>query len=306
MRSSASPRPSTSGLWAAIAAVLTHGPALASMLLLVACAHVPTDPDARAAYDRANDPAEPTNRTIFAGNQWVDRNALKPVARAYENHVPEGVRKSIHNFVSNLKEPGVLINDTLQANFSRAWNTTQRFVVNSTVGGAGFFDVASDWDLPHHDADFGQTFGVWGIGPGPAVQLPLLGPSDARDAVGTVIGFVANPLNFIPGGTITTIQVTGGGAGVVDGRAGLLSTTDELEKSSLDYYAALRSIMAQRRAAVVEDGKEGKVGGTPESGNKRPDDCAPSGKFTIERNGQPMTGGGAGPEGGADACRDHQ
>jgi phospholipid-binding lipoprotein MlaA len=236
---------------------LACGPAILSILCLVACAEVPTDPAERAAYDSANDPAEPTNRTIFAGNQFVDRNAVQPVARAYEDYVPGGVRKSIHNFASNLKEPAVAINDTLQGNFGRAWNTTQRFAINTTVGGAGLFDVASDWDRPHHDADFGQTFGVWGIGTGPSVQLPLFGPSNVRDAVGKAADFLADPLNFIPGGTISTIQLAGGVTGAVDGRADLLATTDSIEKTSLDYYASLRSMQAQRRAALVEEGKEG-------------------------------------------------
>jgi phospholipid-binding lipoprotein MlaA len=140
MRASAS----KSDALSAVAAVLTRGPAIVSILCLVACASVPTDPEARAAYEQANDPAEPTNRTIFAANQFVDRNALRPVARAYDDYVPGRVRKGLHNFVSNLKEPGIAVNDVLQANFSRAWNTTQRFVINSTVGGAGLFDVASD------------------------------------------------------------------------------------------------------------------------------------------------------------------
>jgi phospholipid-binding lipoprotein MlaA len=250
---------SQSGRLSAAAAALTRGPAILSILFLVACASVPTDPEARAAYDRANDPAEPTNRAIFAGNQFVDRNALRPAARAYQDYVPSRVRKSFHNFVSNLKEPEIAVNDVLQANFSRAWNTTQRFVINSTVGGAGLFDVASDWDRPHHDADFGETFGVWGIGPGPSVQLPLFGPSNVRDAVGKVAGFIANPLGFIPGGTMSTIELAGGGVGVVDGRADLLIKTDALEKTSLDYYASLRSIEAQRRAALVEEGRVGRV-----------------------------------------------
>lgn len=259
MRSEASkPGPLSS-----VAAALIRGPAAASLLCLVACAQVPTDPEARAAYDSANDPAEPTNRTIFAGNQFVDRNALQPVARAYEDDVPDGVRKRIHNFVANLKEPGIAVNDTLQGNFGRAWDTTQRFVINTTVGGAGLFDVATGWDRPHHDADFGQTLGVWGIGTGPSVQLPIFGPSNVRDSVGKVADFLADPLNFIPGGAISTIQLAGGGAGAVDGRADMLSTTDSIEKTSLDYYASLRSMQAQRRAALVE---EGKAGGTPPDG----------------------------------------
>ncbi len=253
-----------SGPLSAAAVVLTRGPAFVLILFLAACASVPTDPEARAEYDRANDPAEPTNRAIFAANQFVDRNALQPVARAYDDYVPNRVRTSLHNFVSNLREPEIVVNDVLQANFSRGWNTTERFVINTTVGGAGLFDVASDWDRPHHDADFGQTFGVWGIGTGPSVQLPLFGPSNVRDAVGKAVGFVGNPLAFVPGGTMSTIELAGGGVGAVDGRADLLSVTDKLEQTSLDYYVALRSMEAQRRAAFVA---EGKAGGQPERVN---------------------------------------
>jgi phospholipid-binding lipoprotein MlaA len=259
-----SPPASKSGPSSPVTAVLTYGPAIVSILLAVVlifllfgCAHVPTDPEARAAYDRTNDPAEPTNRTVFAANQFVDRNALRPVARAYEDYVPSRVRKSVHNFTTNLKEPEIAINDTLQGNFGRAWNTTERFAINTTVGGAGFFDVAADWDHPHHEADFGQTFGVWGIGPGPDVQLPIFGFSNVRDTIGKVGDILANPLTFISGGTMSTIEVTGGIGGAVDQRANLLSTTDALEKTSLDYYAALRSMEAQRRAALVAEGKAG-------------------------------------------------
>jgi phospholipid-binding lipoprotein MlaA len=246
---------------------LARGVAAVLLVGLAACAEVPSDPEARASYDRANDPAEPTNRIIFAGNQWFDRNALQPVARAYKNHLPDRVQKSLHNATRNLKAPVVLVNDTLQANFGRAWTTTQRFAVNSTVGGAGLFDVATDWNLPSHDADFGQTFGVWGIGPGPSLQLPLLGPSNVRDAAGIAVGFVADPLNYVPGGAIQTIQLAGAGVSAVDQRAEMLSVTDDLEKDSLDYYAALRSTYAQHRAALVE---EGKAGGSPGRVNAGP------------------------------------
>ena len=240
---------------------LARGVVAVLLVGLAACASAPSDPDARASYDRANDPAEPTNRVIFAGNQWLDRNALQPVARAYKNHLPDRVQKSLHNVTRNLKAPVVLMNDTLQANFGRAWTTTQRFAVNSTIGGAGLFDVATDWDLPSHDADFGQTFGVWGIGPGPTLQLPLLGPSNVRDAAGIGVGFVADPLNYLPGSAIQTIQLAGAGVGAIDQRAEMLSATDELEKTSVDYYAAIRSAYAQRRAALVEEGKAGSPSG---------------------------------------------
>jgi phospholipid-binding lipoprotein MlaA len=231
-----------------------------SAVAVAACAHPPPEPEARAEYRRNNDPVEPTNRAIFAANKFVDDNALQPVARTYQEHMPSRVQKSIHNFVSNLGQPTVALNDVLQGNFSRSWNTIQRFAINTTVGGAGLFDVATDWNRPGHAADFGQTLGVWGVGPGPSVQLPLLGPSNVRDSVGTVIGLVANPTNFIPGGAAATVSTVAGAAGAVDGRARALSATESLERNSLDYYAAARSAAAQRRAALVDEGKVGDVG----------------------------------------------
>lgn len=240
-------------------AYIPRSATLLSILVLTACAQVPTEPAALAAYNEANDPAEPINRTVFSANQWVDRNALRPVAEVYQDYVPNDVRKRFRNFSLNLKEPSVLVNDLLQANFTRAWNTTQRFAVNTTVGGAGLFDVATDWDLPHHSADLGQTFGVWEMGPGPSVQMPLFGPSNTRDAAGMVAGFFVNPLGFVPGNALQTVQMASMGVGVVDQRAETLSLTDGLEKNSVDYYATLRSMQTQRRAAFVEDGKAGKL-----------------------------------------------
>jgi len=235
---------------------------LLAMASLGACAEVPTDPIARAAYDEANDPAEPTNRVIFDGNQWVDRNALQPVARNYREYVPGGVRNGVRNFGQNLNAPLVLVNDLLQGNMDRAWTTTQRFAVNTTVGVAGLFDVASGWDLPAHKADFGQTMGVWGVESGPSVQLPLLGPSNLRDAAGTAFGFLGDPVGYVPG--MQVVQTAGAVGGAIDGRARMLPVTDDLEKNSVDYYAAMRSLYAQHRTAFIE---EGKAGGSPADGN---------------------------------------
>lgn len=232
---------------------------LHTALSLMCCAPVPTDPAARAEYERIDDPAEPVNRKIFVANKFVDDNALQPVARGYERTVPGAVRRGIHNFVGNLHQPEVAVNDMLQGNFSRAWNTSERFGVNTTAGGAGMFDVASSWSMPGHDADFGQTLGVWGIGPGPAVQLPLLGPSDARDAVGTVAGTLTNPLGFVGGGAASAVRMASGVLGGVDRRASHLAATDALEESSVDYYATLRSVSAQLRARLVAEGKRGDV-----------------------------------------------
>src|SRR6266478_1629395 len=144
-------RGATIGPWRREAGrTLTRGIALASALALAACAHPPEQPQARAEYERNNDPAEPTNRVIFAGNKFADDNALQPIARGYEDYVPGRVRKSLHNFVSNLGQPAIAVNNVLQGNFSRSWKTIQRFAINTTVGGAGLFDVATDWNRPGH------------------------------------------------------------------------------------------------------------------------------------------------------------
>ena len=234
-----------------------RGMVVALPLALAACAHVPTEPEARVEYERNNDPAEPTNRAIFAGNKFVDDHALQPVARGYEKYIPGRVRKCVHNFVGNLGQPAIAMNDVLQGNFGRAWNTFQRFALNTTVGGAGFFDVATDWNRPEHQADFGQTLGVWGVGAGPSVQLPLFGPSNVRDSFGKVVDAVTNPVGLIAGGPATAAS---GGVGFVDKRASALAASQELERDSLDYYAAVRSVAAQRRAALVTEGRTGEIG----------------------------------------------
>jgi phospholipid-binding lipoprotein MlaA len=232
---------------------------LGVFMALASCAHAPSEPVAGTEADDANDPAESINRTIFAGNQFLDRNLLKPTAQAYLDYVPVPAQHAVHNFVSNLGEPEVLVNDVLQGNVTRASVTTGRFLIDSTVGVGGLFDVATGWGLPNHSADFGQTFGVWGIGPGPSVQLPLFGPSNVRDTVGKIAGAVASPLGQVSDNTLTDIQLAGTVFGVVDGRSELIPATDALERTSLDYYAALRSLMAQRRAALVEEGRKGAV-----------------------------------------------
>ena len=236
-----------------------NGLVLAAVLSLAPSAHASPNLEGGGQVEGNQDPVEPANRVVFAGNQFLDRNAVKPVARGYERYVPGRVRTCIHNFTDNLGQPGVTVNDVLQGNCSRAWNTTERFAINTTIGGVGLFDVATDWDRPGHGADFGQTLGVWGIGQGPAVQLPLFGSTNARDSVGSVVGLVTNPVNFVPGGAVATVGMVDGGLGVVDGRAEVLAATDTLEATTVDYYATLRSVQAQRRAAFVAEGKVGLV-----------------------------------------------
>lgn len=230
---------------------------LPALLLLLAAGCAARDDAPTIAEGESHDPIESANRVVFDGNLFVDRTVVRPVARAYREQVPQRVRSSVGNFARNLGEPQTLVNDLLQANTTRAWNTTQRFVVNTTVGVAGLFDVAADLGLPHHNADFGQTLGVWGVGPGPVTQLPIMGHSNLRDTVGTVAGFFGDPLGYVPGAG--TVLAAGKGVGLMDMRARILPQTDALEASSVDFYAAVRSVREQQRAALVEEGRQGRV-----------------------------------------------
>lgn len=212
-----------------------------------------------------NDPAETVNRAVFDVNLAVDHAVLRPIAEAYHDHVPADFRDGVHNVVKNLKEPGVAVNDLLQGNSQHAWQAMQRLAVNTTVGGAGAVDVAAKWGLPPQDADFGQTLGVWGVGEGPFVELPLLGPSNLRDALGTAVDFALDPLTYVGGAAATYAGIGKSGAQLVDVRTQHLKDLSELERNSVDYYAALRSVYRQHRqseiqtARALEQPKEGHV-----------------------------------------------
>ena len=145
----------------------------------------------------ANDPLEKTNRAVFDFNNQVDKIVLVPVSNAYRAALPEPVRDSIHSVLQNLNEPIIFANDVLQARPDLASTTLARFVVNSTVGIGGIFDVASKANLPFHSNDLGVTFAVWGFGEGPYLMLPILGPSNVRDAIGEGGDAYGDPGNII-------------------------------------------------------------------------------------------------------------
>ncbi|TMJ41634.1 MAG: VacJ family lipoprotein, partial [Alphaproteobacteria bacterium] len=229
---------------------------LGLLLCCCGCATSPRDAPSADEADSDNDPAEGVNRTIFKANLAADHAVMKPVAQAYREHVPEVVQNGVHNVVQNLKEPAVAVNDLLQGRVDYAWQSVQRLAVNTTVGAAGVVDVAAKWGLPPHKADFGQTLAVWGVGEGPYIQLPLLGPSNPRDAVGTAVDMALNPLTFVGGVPATYAGVATGGANVVDQRAEHLHDLDALERNSLDFYAALRSVYRQHREAEITAAKE--------------------------------------------------
>ncbi|MCJ8206956.1 VacJ family lipoprotein [Pseudomonas sp. RGM2987] len=203
-----------------------------------------------------HDPAESINRGVFAFNRTVDDYALAPVARGYRQ-LPQTLQAGVHNFVANFGEPKVFVNDLLQGNAQRSVNTLGRFFINTTVGIVGLIDVSGKLGIERHQADFGQTFGVWNIAPGPIVELPLLGSANLRDATGKVASFAFDPFGD-NSSTVQTLGTINTAGGIVDGRAEALPLTDELQTQA-DYYAALRDAVAQRRADFVAQGKLGAV-----------------------------------------------
>ncbi len=224
-------------------------------LALAGCAAPAVDDGGLETSD--NDPAEPVNRAVFDANMAVDKAVVRPLAQAYQDHVPPQVRRGIHNVTANLNEPTVATNDLLQGNLGRAWTSARRFAINTTAGAAGIVDRAAEWNLPPHSADFGQTLAVWGVGEGPFIELPALGPSNLRDAIGSAVGMAFDPLSLPGIPALNYLGYAKTGAGFVDARAAHLADLDELEKTAIDFYATLRSVYRQHRQAEIEEAKRG-------------------------------------------------
>ena len=234
--------------------------ALSQLLIILAlmvsgCATQPQNQTLAAnAEENFHDPLEDTNRKIFDFNQAVDHHVLVPAAKAYRAALPEPVRNSVHDFLNNLQEPLIFANDTLQGNFGRAKDTVVRFVINSTLGMAGLVDLAGRWGIPYHENDLGITFGVWGIPEGPYLVVPVLGPSNPRDLSGIAIQSFGDPWNRITSGepfTLYWIPYARGGVSGIDLRSRYLDTLADIERTSLDYYATIRSLYRQRREALI-------------------------------------------------------
>ena len=230
---------------------------LAAMLTLLAgCATPPPadDPDAVAEFELINDPLEPMNRTIFDVNDWLDDNVLLPIARAYRAVTPRFLRDRITDLLANLKSPSLLANDLLEGDFSRAGATVGRFVLNSSFGVGGLMDVSTPLGLPGHNADFGQTLAVWGAGEGFYLVLPLMGPSNPRDAVGLGVDSFLDPLTYyLDDNHMRWVSLTKFLIGGVSTRERYIESLADIKRTSLDYYSAMRSLSRQRRDAQIKD-----------------------------------------------------
>jgi phospholipid-binding lipoprotein MlaA len=234
---------------------LAWGWTVAAALALAGCASVPEgDPDAMAAYEEANDPLEPMNRYFFEVNYAADQLLFKPLAGWYYTALPNPVQDVVRNAMRNLASPVVLANDVFQGEMDRAGITAMRFLINSTIGVAGLFDVASEWGYVYHDEDFGQTLAVHGVNEGPYLVLPILGPSNPRDAVGRVADHFLDPLTYVlPSESNMGRTLVSG----IDLRARNLQVLDEVRKGALDYYATIRSLYRQHRGDAIRNGEKG-------------------------------------------------
>jgi phospholipid-binding lipoprotein MlaA len=215
------------------------------LLSLSACVTLP--PNSQRVRQ---DPWESWNRGVYRVNDKLDRAVAKPVARTYVRFVPQPIRTGVSNFFENLDAPTVMINDALQGKFLAAGNDLGRFLLNSTLGLAGILDPATSAGLDKNNEDFGQTLGHWGVHPGPFVELPILGPSDLRDAPSRVVDSYTNPRQYIRNPYVKYGLYL---PSLVNTRAALLPL-DETLTHVYDPYAFVRDAYLQRRAYLVSDG----------------------------------------------------
>jgi phospholipid-binding lipoprotein MlaA len=219
-------------------------PALVLAVLLGGCAS--DNPD--GIYD----PFEPMNREVFDFNHSLDKNAALPAASYYKHALPNGLRTGVHNFLSNLSLPITFANDILQGEVTRAGYAVCRLGVNTTVGVLGVMDPAADWGCDAHDEDFGQTLAVYGVPGGPYLVMPLLGSSLPRDMAGKlVVDHYFNPLSYLQYNGKIYVGMGQNVIKAVDQRSRAVGALHEVERTSIDYYAAMRRLYVQRRNSAV-------------------------------------------------------
>lgn len=207
-----------------------------------------------AMAENKDDPWEDWNRKVFQFNETVDYYSAKPLAQAYRNVTPQVVDDAITNVFSNLEEPFIVVNDLAQGKFVQALSDTGRFIVNSTIGVLGIFDVARHLGMPKHDEDLGQTLAVWGVDSGPYLILPLLGPSTLRDTGAFTfelisMGDIDPQVQWLDN---TPAYYSSVFAEYLDIRADLIPAEGII---SGDRYSFMRSLYLQRREYLINDGQ---------------------------------------------------
>ncbi len=202
------------------------------------------------------DPLERVNRATFEFNIALDDAIGKPVALAYRTAFPKPVRDGIRNVADNLYSPVTFVNDLLQGEFARARITLTRFFVNTTAGIGGIADVAKDIGMPGHKEDFGQTLAAWGIGSGPYIVVPFLGPQTTRHLGGRAVDIGFSPFSYVLAAQdVEWVGIAVTAINAVDQRERLIEAVDGLKETSLDFYAAARSSYWQARLAEIHNGR---------------------------------------------------
>ena len=209
------------------------------------------DFDTTTVEDEIYDPFETVNRAIFSFNNVADRIVLEPIAKGYKK-LPSPLQSGINNFLSNLRAPLVVVNQLLQGQGQNAFQSSGRFIVNSTVGIFGLFDVAEKMGLEEKEEDYGQTLATWGVGDGFYLVLPLFGPSNLRDTSGMVLTMLTDPINAyaVSEGEAWLVPMRTA-ANAVDTRSQIIDEVNALRDNSIDYYAAVRSSYYQNRKAAI-------------------------------------------------------
>ncbi len=216
---------------------------IATSLLMSGCA--------TTSSNNVNDPLEGYNRSMYSFNDTFDKVLLKPVAKGYNAVIPEPISWGISNIFSNFNEITVIINDLLQFKFAQAADDTGRFLLNSTVGFAGLFDVAGHAGYEKNNEDFGQTLAVWGVDSGPYFVFPIIGPSTIRDSAALFVDWqtaVVPYIDHVP----TRNELLGLYA--IDTRANRLGVKKVLDEATDDEYAFVRDAYLQRRQDLIYDG----------------------------------------------------
>lgn len=196
------------------------------------------------------DPIEPANRVIFSLNQKLDRVFWKPLSQGYRFLVPTPARRSMLRVFQNLNTPVFIVNNILQLRFIDAAESLGAFLFNSTIGWAGLFDVGKEIGLDAKETDFGQTLAMFGLGSGPFLMIPLLGPSTVRDGFGDIVDIFFQPLTYILG---PAPQMIWGGSAGLARREKVGRELEALEESALDFYSVLRSAYIQDRESLIRE-----------------------------------------------------
>ena len=218
--------------------------------LAVACA----TPATARAQENFGDPWEGFNRGMYGVHDSVDRAVLEPVARGYRAVAPRPVRRSVMNFLRNLRAPVIFVNSLLQGDIGHAGVTALRFGVNTTVGIAGVLDPATSMGLERRDEDFGQTLAVWGLGAGPYIFIPVLGPTNLRDGTGRIVDLAFDPLNWAEFDNDDTVRITRAVVAGVAVRESAIETIDSIRRDSIDPYVTIRASYGLLRESAIRNG----------------------------------------------------